>query len=58
MSALNGLGGWGGGGGDQPLLSIKGSIDRKHECVSAASHPWTADNGPGRPAGEGGGGRG
>lgn len=32
----------------RPLLSIKGSIDWKHECVSAASHPWTADNGPGR----------
>ena len=30
-----------------PLLSIKGSIDWKHESVSAASHPWTADNGPG-----------
>lgn len=36
------LNGW---GECWPLLSIKGSIDWKHESVSAASHPWTADNG-------------
>lgn len=29
------------------LLSIKDGIDWKHESVSAASHPWTADNEPG-----------
>lgn len=29
-----------------PLLSIKDSIDLRQESVSAASHPWTADNGP------------
>ena len=38
------LNGW---GDCWPLLSIKGSIDWKHESLSAASHPWTADNRPG-----------
>lgn len=38
------LNGW---GEFWPLLSIKGSIDWKHESLSAASHPWTTDNGPG-----------
>lgn len=36
-----------GQGESWPLLFIKGSIDREHGCVSTASHPWTADNGPG-----------
>lgn len=33
------------GEGCWPLLSIKGGIDREHGSISAASQPWTADNG-------------
>lgn len=37
------LNGW---GKCWPLLSIKDNINLRHESVSAASHPWTADNRP------------